>query len=199
MENSRRSRNIPQSLESQITKNSNRCDSRAHHLEPTTARGSYSKIPSSTRLTDRLTPVGAPSLADLREDLASRFRQILDSNLEDDLFAELPPERQRHNNLSPLNSPLYSPSELPLFPFGYSANSPSPYSSPQLLPTTLFPASLYATPEPPIIQQTMTFHMPARGEHASPTFDRTKPRELIRFFEELEYLFNRTALDDEAE
>ena len=41
--------------------------------------------------------------------------------------------------------------------------------------------------------------MPARGEHAAPTFDRTKPRELIRFFEELEYLFTRAALQQDAE
>ena len=41
--------------------------------------------------------------------------------------------------------------------------------------------------------------MPARGERAAPTFDRTKPRELIRFFEELEYLFARAALTQEAE
>jgi hypothetical protein len=41
--------------------------------------------------------------------------------------------------------------------------------------------------------------MPARGERAAPTFDRTKPRELIRFFEELEYLFDRAALVSESE
>lgn len=41
--------------------------------------------------------------------------------------------------------------------------------------------------------------MPARGERAAPTFDTSRPRELIRFFEELEYLFNRAELDDEAE
>ena len=41
--------------------------------------------------------------------------------------------------------------------------------------------------------------MPARGERAAPTFDRTKPRELIRFFEELEYLFDRATLVDESE
>lgn len=43
------------------------------------------------------------------------------------------------------------------------------------------------------------FYMPARGEHAAPSFDRTKPRELVRFFEELEYLFERAALTDENE
>jgi len=44
-----------------------------------------------------------------------------------------------------------------------------------------------------------TFHMPARGERAAPSFDRTKPRELVRFFEELEYLFDRAALTKEEE
>jgi hypothetical protein len=42
------------------------------------------------------------------------------------------------------------------------------------------------------------FHMPAWGERVAPTFDRTKPRELISFFEELEYLFECATLDDEA-
>ena len=44
-----------------------------------------------------------------------------------------------------------------------------------------------------------TFYMPARGERSSPTFDTTKPRELIRFFEELEYLFARAALESETD
>jgi hypothetical protein len=43
------------------------------------------------------------------------------------------------------------------------------------------------------------YYMPARGEHAAPSFDRTKPRELIRFFEELEYLFDRAALEEETD
>ena len=46
---------------------------------------------------------------------------------------------------------------------------------------------------------TNTFHMPARGERGAPSFDRTKPRELVRFFEELEYLFTRADLDKETE
>ena len=41
--------------------------------------------------------------------------------------------------------------------------------------------------------------MPARGERAAPTFDTSKPRELIRFFEELEYLFTCASLEEESE
>ena len=41
--------------------------------------------------------------------------------------------------------------------------------------------------------------MPARGERAAPSFDRNKPRELGRFFEELEYLFDRAALTKDSD
>ena len=41
--------------------------------------------------------------------------------------------------------------------------------------------------------------MPARGERAAPSFDKSKPRELVRFFEELEYLFERAELAQESE
>ena len=43
------------------------------------------------------------------------------------------------------------------------------------------------------------FYMPARGERSAPSFDRDKPRELVRFFEELEYLFIRADLQNEAD
>ncbi|KAF8815366.1 hypothetical protein BYT27DRAFT_7129085, partial [Phlegmacium glaucopus] len=41
--------------------------------------------------------------------------------------------------------------------------------------------------------------MPARGERSAPTFDRNKPRELNRFFDELEYLLDRAALVTELD
>ena len=41
--------------------------------------------------------------------------------------------------------------------------------------------------------------MPAHGECTAPSFNKTKPRELVRFFEELEYLFECTALTQDAE
>ena len=41
--------------------------------------------------------------------------------------------------------------------------------------------------------------MPAHGGHATPSFDQSKPRELARFFEELEYLFERADLNQEAD
>jgi len=41
--------------------------------------------------------------------------------------------------------------------------------------------------------------MPARGEHTAPAFDTAKPRELSRFFAELEYLFKRADLESDSE
>ncbi len=41
--------------------------------------------------------------------------------------------------------------------------------------------------------------MPARGDRVSPKFDPKQPRELRRFFDDLEFLFNRAGVTDEAE
>ena len=41
--------------------------------------------------------------------------------------------------------------------------------------------------------------MPACGEHAAPTFDKTKPRELLRFFDDLEYLMERAVITSETD
>ena len=44
-----------------------------------------------------------------------------------------------------------------------------------------------------------TYTMPMRNERAAPTFDSSKPRELSRYFEDLEQLMHRAAIDTEAE
>ena len=41
--------------------------------------------------------------------------------------------------------------------------------------------------------------MPVRGEHAAPFFDRTKPRQITRYFEDLELLFKRSAVASDKE
>ena len=41
--------------------------------------------------------------------------------------------------------------------------------------------------------------MPIRGERAAPIFDKTRPRELIRYFNDLEFLFPRAYISSEAE
>ena len=41
--------------------------------------------------------------------------------------------------------------------------------------------------------------MPMRNERAAPTFDSSKPRELLRYFEDLEQLLKRAAIDDEED
>lgn len=192
-------------------------------MEPTREGVSFNIAPS-TRHVNRLTPPGAPSLQALKEELASHFRNI--SHLDNEsLLLEPPLEEQRHNNLSPLSSPLFSRTDLPtLTPLLSSdSNNPLRSSSPTspLLPRTLFPPPTtllpandsleFTTPPlspvltentvilPSIDSMPAEYYMPARGERAAPTFDQSKPRELIRFFEELEYLFERASLDKEPE
>ena len=41
--------------------------------------------------------------------------------------------------------------------------------------------------------------MPGHGERSAPTFDESKPRELFRFFDELECLFICIGMTDETE
>ena len=41
--------------------------------------------------------------------------------------------------------------------------------------------------------------MPVRGERAAPVFDRTKPRQITRYFEDLELLFRRSAIVNDNE
>ena len=43
------------------------------------------------------------------------------------------------------------------------------------------------------------FYMPARGEWSAPSFNKSKPRELVRFFKELERLFVRASVTSEEE
>ena len=43
------------------------------------------------------------------------------------------------------------------------------------------------------------FYMPARGEWSAPSFNKEKPRELVRFFKELERLFVRASVTSEQE
>ena len=110
-------------------------------------RGFYRKIAPTTRKTDHLTTVGAPSLVQLREALSTRFHSVSDLK-DDELFSELPPERQRHNNLPPVDSPLYSQSDIsPLvLPLQFE-DSPTPQVSP--LPLPLRPIRLFPNPNIP--------------------------------------------------
>jgi hypothetical protein len=47
--------------------------------------------------------------------------------------------------------------------------------------------------------QPAQFYMPFRGEWCAPSFNKAKPRELVRFFKELERLFVRAAVTSEEE
>ena len=47
--------------------------------------------------------------------------------------------------------------------------------------------------------QTTQFYMPFRGERIAPSYNKSKPRELVRFFRELEHLFVLASVTSEEE
>ena len=165
------------------------------------ARGFPFTIAPSTRLVDRSSPVlelaPALPLITLRDELASNFQNP--HNLEDDsLFIELPPDRQRHNNLTPLTSPLYTP--FTLSPTTPTTSSPLDIPLP---PSPIIPLlQLPPLPNPNLVNPLnlpMAITMPARGERAAPIFDKSRPRELSCFFDDLEMLFTRAQVVLDAE
>jgi hypothetical protein len=175
-------------------------------------------IAPSTRLTNRSTPVPEDrpvprleaiiALANLRDELAYINQNPLDL-LDDSLYLELPPYQSvsRSRASSPAHSDIDLPSVLSLpdspVPFGY------PQRSYSLSPSTEQQSAKSRSPSPDlIILEPLPLHlpaqmvqdsMPARGEHAAPKFDKSKPRELSRFFDELEYLFPRIPTATETE
>ena len=150
---------------------------------------------------DQSTPVRKISLVSsvvtLCEELVANFQNLFD--LEDSSFFTevVPMSQQRHNNLEPLASPLYSPISfslsnslpravpLPLSP----QDIPLPLSS-LTLPLRLitFNSQNHSSMAAPIII------MPARGERAAPLFDKSRPREIARFFNDLKILFSQAQI-----
>jgi hypothetical protein len=182
------------------------------------------KIAPTTRFTDRSSPVpesrpvadaeqspGQQILITLREELVANQQNPLDLT-DDSLFLEAPFTEQRHYNLSPLQSPLFDLSDLP--PYSpttseqyiattlpnYDAPDPSNHSSPLTSLSSTTSSEESDSERRPLEQTSMSqAPMPVRGERAAPLFDRSKPRQITRYFEDLELLFKRSAITDEGE
>ncbi|KAJ7278317.1 hypothetical protein C8J57DRAFT_1576773 [Mycena rebaudengoi] len=93
----------------------------------------------------------------------------------DDFFVQVPDHLAHHNNLSP--SAL-----APLF-----QSTPPPESR---LPSPISSSTMAAVPPA---------QMPARGDRNTPQFDSSKPRELPRYFSDLEFHFTRVGITDATE
>ena len=93
-------------------------------MEPT-ARGSPLKtiVPSTRQVNREAQSASEQSQSSLREELVRIFQNPADLS-DDSLFIEMPTHDQRHNNLSPLSSPLFLPTDLPSIP----SDSPPSYS-----------------------------------------------------------------------
>ena len=154
---------------------------------------------SSRQTTEQLT---------LQDELIASFQNPY--NLQDDsLFIKVPTDLAQHNNLPVLLSLLYLPSDLPISSDGELNNpglhtppiSPAPTPSITQTSDSLINLTDLSTPISlsPITMSNSSTPMPARGEHAAPTFDKTKPRELLQFFDDLEYLMERAAITSESD
>ncbi|PPQ79754.1 hypothetical protein CVT24_010113, partial [Panaeolus cyanescens] len=130
-------------------------------------------------------------------------------NLNDESFFELVPAHEAtHNNLIEDNTPPYSPRDLPS-PSDITFFNQSNYFTPSHTPeNTLSPPQSPLEPQSNFEQSNManiapaavpTISMPARGARSAPTFNPSKPRELKRYFIDLEYLFREANVTDEEE
>jgi hypothetical protein len=126
-------------------------------------------------------------------------------DIDTNLFEDTPSDQEIHNTLSSLHSPLFSSSEF-LFP----SNSVSEKKTSQLFvtpPLTPTQASFTQSQQPlsdstqnlPIATMVTTFTMPMRNEHAVPTFDSFKLRELSQDFEDLEQLMKCALINDQQD
>jgi hypothetical protein len=137
----------------------------------------------------------------LRAEIIASFHNPL-FNPDLSLLDEVPSDQATHNTLAPLRSPIFSPSEFPSPSTSDSETEISQFfATPLLTPTQnsftqsyQFPPSL---PPIPTIAAMTTYTMPTRNERSAPTFDSSKPRELSRYFEDLEQLMNRAAIETE--
>ena len=134
----------------------------------------------------------ASPVVSLHKELAANFQNPFD--LEDSAFFTevVPVSRQRHNNLKSLASPLYSPI---LFSLSDSLPRAVPLPlSPQdiLLPLSPLALPLHSitfNPQNHNLMAAPTIIMPPCGEQAAPLFDKSRPCEIARFFNDLEILF----------
>nr|GAT45998.1 predicted protein [Mycena chlorophos] len=127
-------------------------------------------------------------------DLTDTSEQTSDSELDTDdtILVPVPAHLAYHTYAPPLSpTDPYWPLFLPLPP----SRPPTPPSLPANTGTTL----QQVQPRPPSSASTMATQMPARGDRTAPHFDSKKPRELLRYFSDLEFLFNRASVTDNAQ
>ena len=127
------------------------------------------------------------------EIIASFNNPLFDPN--HSLLEEVPSDQAQHNIYPPLHSPLFTPSELPSLSSSAAETEHSQlFTMPPLTPTQnsrlLNSYPIYSIPQPISTTVTMatSYTMPMHNECAAPTFNSSRPRELSRYFEDLEQL-----------
>jgi hypothetical protein len=181
-------------------------------VEPT-ARGFHFTIaPTTRRATREASQPSGQSVLSLRDELIRILQNPTDLS-DDSLFIEVAPDQQRHNNLSTPSSPFIIPSGFltpqhdspPASDSSFRIDSSDSYSLLNSRTTpTISNAQAMAQPDNgPIggqVQHVLApVYIPGRGEKGAPTVDLKKPRQLKRFFKELEALFIRVTPKTEQE
>ena len=122
------------------------------------------------------------------------------------LLEEVPSDQAQHNIYPPLHSPLFAPSKLPSPSYTVTKTKHSQlFMTPPLTPTqnSQLPNSYPILSNPQPISTTVTmatsYTMPMHNECTAPTFNSFKPRELSRYFKDLEQLMRRAAIASEEE
>ena len=136
-------------------------------------------------------------------------RSLLPSTLfnpDHSLLEEVPFNQAHHNIYPPLHSPLFTPSELPSPSSTVTETEHSQlFTTPPLIPTQnsqlANPYPILSIPQPISTTVTMatSYTMPMHNECTAPTFNSSKPRELSRYFEDLEQLMRQAAITSEEE
>ena len=122
------------------------------------------------------------------------------------LLEEVPSDQAQHNIYSPLHSPLFTPSKLSSPSSTVTGTEHSQlFMIPSLTPTqnSQLPNSYAMLSNPQPISTTVTmatsYTMPMHNECAAPICDSSKPRELSRYFEDIEQLMRQATITSEEE
>ena len=127
-------------------------------------------------------------------------------DLDHSLLEEVPSDQAQHNIYPPLHSPLFTPSKLPSPSSTVTKTKHSQlFATPPLTPTqnsqlpNSYPILSNFQPILTTVTMAISYTMPMHNECTAPTFNSSKPRELSRYFEDLEQLMRWATITSEEE
>ncbi|KIM88123.1 hypothetical protein PILCRDRAFT_3170, partial [Piloderma croceum F 1598] len=147
----------------------------------------------------------------LLQEIRAAFAEVPLSDSDIFLDSDIVPEHESHHYNLPSTPPSFTPLDTPsTSPTSTSLLRNTLSATPESLTLSATPSSsaLLATPSSvtsqstsnPVVTSVMSaapiIPMPARGDRSAPHFDPQQPRELRRFFAELDFAFTRAGVAD---